>query len=356
MSSTKNELKRYVGYKFFREEDDNTKFELLRIIGLKEFNDKIIVQNEETGSTFTLTYQTLKKDYIPLEPMGFITINAVWMGTDITSRSKDVVVMVHDMFRYTKLNDRIPSIICRQSINDFFYDTIRSDLDQEVVGVCVTRESCPANIQFPQLLGCNGVIETHFVNYYRDDTLDSIMECVDTNFFDPIMEENFMAHMKNFGLETFVSDKMRHHNGWCRTLKTLLHENAFITDFDEIRGIQALDFNLADHIIISERDAPGHLDDIVRVFMSKTYRIMIKDTFVIPFDYDIDMAKFNNESYIFFRDIMDTTYLVVYTLAGEFLEDELEKEAEKLSISDEIRIAFYNKYRGYKGETIKDLN
>ena len=52
----------------------------------------------------------------------------------------------------------------------------------------------------------------------------------------------------------------------------------------------------------------------------------------MPYIYKIE-NKINNKLYI-----------VVYLVDGEYLESELEKEAKNLSISDKLRLSYYNKY------------
>lgn len=351
MSKSSSKLKKYVGYKFYKPITDD-KFEVIRIIRLEEFNDKFTIVDEE-GKEKTITVGTLQANYTPLEPKGFIVVTAVWCGKR-KDELKDVLVCAYDMFHAKDMREMLPYCVCRQSINDIFYDTIRTNMKQQVVGCCISKDTCPPNMNIGEMLSCNGVYKTELAHFYIDDTLESILKCVDTKYYDAILEGLFKEHMETVNKDNLLFDyslcDLRQHDGWCRNLLTLLRENTFITDLDIMRGVQLLDFELEPHIIIDGY----YLDDEINYFLAKTYKIPIDKTHVIPFDYDIDMSLFQNSAYMFFRDNTDKTYLAVFITSGQYLEAELEERYNKPSISDEIRLAFYNKYMDYDVNLIKN--
>lgn len=365
----KEKFLKYNGYKFFKYNEDTDSLEIVRIVGMKDFNEKFKVKDESTGKVKTMPYEVLKQKYTPLQPRGFIMFINVWIDTASGKKSDDVIVAAYDMNHLKVFNDNIPYVVCRQSINDIFYDVIRADENKEMVGCCISKDTIPTNFMMSELLTCSGVYNSQIVNYYIDDTIESVLECLEVEQFDNMLENLFKEHMilknRNNPLFDFSSCNILQNDGWCRNLSTLLHENNFITDFDIMRNIQALDFDLSEFIISppqhedteleGKTDQPDHLSKEVVVWLSRTYRIPIKNALIIRYDYDIDLAEFDNTVYMLFRDSTNTTYIVVYVCEGEFLEAELEEKYKEISPSDKIRLAFYNKYQGLPGESYKDI-
>lgn len=361
MSKTdKEKFLKYNGYKFFKYDKETDSVEIVRIVGMKEFNEKFNVKDEDTGKIKIMSYGVLKKEYTPLQPRGFIMFINVWLDSASGKKSDDIIVAAYDMNHLKIFNDQIPYVVCRQSVNDIFYDVIRTDENREMVGCCISKDTIPTNFMMSELLTCSGVYNSQIVNYYIDDTVESVLGCLEINQFDNTLEKLFKEHMllknSNNPLFDFNSCKIQQDSGWCRNLSTLLHENNFITDLDAMRNIQALDFDLSEFIISqSEEDQLDQLSEEVVLWLSKTYRIPVKTAMIIKYDYDIDLAEFDNTVYMLFRDSVNNTYIVVYVCEGEFLEAELEEKYKEVSPSDKIRLAFYNKYQGLPSESYKDI-
>ena len=80
-------------------------------------------------------------------------------------------------------------------------------------------------------------------------------------------------------------------------------------------------------------------------FIATTFKINIKNNaLAVKFDVDIDLADFSNNNYVLIRDIDNITYIISYVVEGEYREQELEEESNKLSGTDLLRLQFYNKY------------
>lgn len=360
MSKTdKEKFLKYNGYKFFKYNEDGS-VEIVRIVGMKEFNEKFKIKDESTGKIKTITYGTLKSEYTPLEPRGFIMFINVWIDSENGNKTDDIVIAAYDMNHLKIFNDQVPYVVCRQSVNDIFYDSIRTDETREMVGCCISKDTIPPNMMMSDLLICSGVYNSQIVNYYIEDTIETVLECLDLQPFTDTLEKLFKEHMtlKNSHnpLFDYESCKFQQDDGWCRNLWTLLHENNFITDFDAMRNIQALDFDLSEFIItFYEASKPDQLSEEIVIWLSRTYRIPVKQALIVKYDHDIDLADFDNTVYMLFRDSTYTTYLVVYICEGEFLESELEEKYNEISPSEKIRLAFYNKYQGLAGESYKDI-
>jgi hypothetical protein len=88
--------------------------------------------------------------------------------------NKDVIIACYRMIDL-KLNINEPFAICRQSINDFFASTLYPDKD--IVGVSVTRDNCPAEIDYRLMVAANTVFKQDMIHIYYEDTIDDILKC-----------------------------------------------------------------------------------------------------------------------------------------------------------------------------------
>ena len=90
---------------------------------------------------------------------------------------EDVMVMAYKLLNL-KLGDQAPYLICRQSVNDFFGDLLKQNpLKNSMVGICCSQENCPTNVNFQALSACDEVGICDLVHIYKDDNLDTILQC-----------------------------------------------------------------------------------------------------------------------------------------------------------------------------------
>ena len=351
MSKTNKDIRKYLGYKFFKaKEDSETEVELIRLINITEFNDKVTVKDLDTGETRKVLIDCLK-DYVPLEPIGFVNFLKIGMKDENGQYDQDVMVTLYRLFD-VKMNMNEPYAICRQGVADFFYTMISGDSEKDLAGVSCSREYCPPNVNYFELAMFDKAYNFIPVNFYLDDTIDNLLECIDTSIFDKVLEKEYTIHMTSINpLYNKDNDKRSSHNGWCRTLKTLLIENNFQNDMDTMRNISAVDFKISDHLIEKQVTSEGeeltvnYLDDKLLKFIATTFKINIKNNaLAVKFDVDIDLADFSNNNYVLIRDIDNITYIISYVVEGEYREQELEEESNKLSGTDLLRLQFYNKY------------
>lgn len=330
-----SKFKKFLGYRFFKEVGD--KIEQIRVI---KVTTKFIVEDSETKEVKKLSFDQLK-EYTPLEPRGVVVFIRCWIN-DGDKRIDDVIVSLYDMLQI-KIKDGNPYAICRQGVNDIFYDMIKK-VDEVMTGFCVSYEECPKKQLYMQMQYCDGVDDSQFVNFYMDDTIDDILNCIDTTDYDILLSTNMKAAMNS---DLYVTTKkINQYKGWCKDLHTLLIENAFDTEMDALRNIVCVENKLTPNIIHIENDNGAYdiFDDRVNLLISQIVKANVVKTLCIEFDYDIDLAEFNNDNYIYLRDSDNKLYLAVYTIEGEFIEAELLEEINKISPSDRVRLKFYNKY------------
>ena len=339
---SKKELNKYLGYKFFKELEDGS-FEIIRLTHVYEFNNKVSIVNEETKSKKQINFETLK-GYTPLEPFGFVSFSIVSVTDQNGEKQKDVMITLYRLLDI-KLNMNEPFAICRQSITDFFYSTFAKKYDHEIVGISVTRDNCPTNIPYHMVAACDEVNKFEIVNFYLEDTIEDILNCIHTSYYDDILLELFNNHINATG--KFMMTGRSSVDGWCKNLSTLLKDNNFITDMDTIRDIAAVDFNLSDYLEEFETikgEKGFKLDNEALQFFCNTFKVNATETSVLKYAHDIDLAEFNNTNYTLIRDNTNTLYIVAYLVNGEYLEKDLEDKANTTDVTTKLRLAFYDKY------------
>ena len=343
MSKTNKDINKYRGYVFYKV-DENDSVELLRIVDIEEFNDKVVVK-KENGITKTMTIGALSK-YTPLEPTGFIMFTRVTVNGQDGIPADDIIASVYRLID-VKMDINEPYAICRQNVTDFFYSLISTDEDHEQVGVSCSRDTCPGNIPYHVLACCDSVLNSTMVNFYLNDTLEDILQCInpkELSAINSLLEENYITHMRsNNPMYMSRFDENMSDKGWCRNLHQLLFENNFITDLDTMRNITSLDFDLSKYLKEEDTDVYS-FNEIMLLFFNDTFKINATTTMVIKYDFDINLGDFNNSHYTLLRDNTNTVYVVVYTSQGEYLEKDLEAEYNRLGVSDRLRLAYFNKY------------
>ena len=337
------------GFKLFKELEDGT-IHLIRIVDMKQYKDgadpiDVTIVDQGNGEKKKIRVDELK-GYTPLEPDGlciFSTVNV--KDTNTGKVSKDVIITGSKILN-VKFGDNIPYCVCRQSVTDIFYNLLCSDEEHTIAGLSVNRDNIPTNFNYMQLLGCDEILYVEYINFYRTDTLQDILGFVKVSKFDAVLTslyEEHVKYVKNPSLNFKEEDK-----GWCKTLKRLLTENNFQNDLDEMLGITAIDFKVTDYI--EEKTLPTTEEKYLSVtkdlqyWLSSIFKINMKDIYILEYNHDINLADFNDTRYIILRDSENKVYLVVYTLAGEYKEAELEAKDKELDFSSKFRINFYNKY------------
>lgn len=345
VKSAEKEYKKYLGYKFYYVDDDDN-VDVVRIVSLYKDSPEVLLVHTETGNVESMNIEKLGAKYTPLAPKGFLMIAHVVTYDKDGSENEDVIVSLYNHLD-AALGNSMPSAVCRQSINDFFMDMMTTSEHNDWVGVSVTPENCPAAIDYQLVSACDKIVRTDMVNFYLDDTIETILNAFNANYYDKVLERLYVAHMKATNPlyldSTAKKDKKESDHGWCRTLKALLTTNNFIADIDSMRMVTSLKFDLKE-FMLTEDEGVYSLNNIMLDFFNYVYKINAVKTMVIKYDYDINMAEFNNSNYIFLRDSNDITWLCVYVCEGEYIEKDLEAEFNKLGVAETLRLAYYDKY------------
>lgn len=333
-----------LGYKIFKETEDDLK--IYRIVKVKQYPNggspsTMTVKDLDTNEEKIVRVEDMK-DYTPLIPDGYLTFNKVHIINN-GEVLEDVVITASKILNL-KIGDTLPYAICRQSCTDIFYNLVCKDESDMIVGLSVNQDDCPTNFDFREILACDGVDKSQYVNYYRMDTLEDVMPMIKTHGLNEVMQKNFMKHVKATG-DTSIAFK-NEDKGWCKDIETLMRENNFQSDIDQMLGITAVDFKVSDYIIkknITKEEEYDSFTDELTNWLKGIFRVNINNINVVKYDYDIDLAEFNNARYFLLRDNTKTLYLCVYTIDNDALEIDLLNKANEPGISDFV-LKFYNKY------------
>lgn len=341
-------IENMIGYKIFKKEKDDLK--IYRILDTKkrnEGNDPTVKIRDLDNNEESIVKLSDLEGYTPLEPDAYITFNIVYIK-DNGKKLYDVIVTGSKMLNL-KIGDMTPYVVCRQSITDIFYNMMAKSEDDMIVGLSINQDDCPTNFDFRDFLSCDGVEETHYINYYRMDTIDSIIDIINTKNINNILEKNYIEHIK--ASKNVNAAFKKEDRGWCKDINTLLKENNFQSDIDQMLGITAVNFKMEDHI--ERKILPGTKDeeydtisDDLKLWLSQLHRININTISIIEFGYDIDLVDFKNSRYFLIRDNTNKLYLLVYTINEEELEFDLTNKA-KDDIESKYLLDFYNKYSKY---------
>ena len=343
-------IENMLGYKIFKETEDD--LIIYRIIKVKTYPNggspaTVTVKNLDTDEIKIVRVDELS-DYTPLTPDAYLTFNTVHLneGGKILN---DVVITASKILNL-KVGDTVPYAICRQSCTDIFYNIMCNSENDMIVGISINQDDCPTNFDFREFLACDGVDKSQYVNYYRMDTLEDVMPMIKLHGLNQVMEKNYMEHVK--ASKNTAAAFKKEDRGWCKDVETLMKENNFQSDVDQMLGITAVSFDMKDYII--KKPLPGKpeeeyesVTDELRDWFKKLHRININNINIVKFDYDIDIVDFKNSRYFLIRDNTKTLYLLVYTIDNEELEVDLVNKSNELDISTKFMIEFYNKYKRY---------
>ena len=332
-----------LGYKIYKETEDGIK--MYRIIRVKGAPKTMRIKDLDTGEESVVDPNDMS-DYIPLTPDAYLTFNKVFIDNN-GKRLYDVVITASKILNL-KVGDTMPYAICRQSCTDIFYNLICKDESDMIVGLSVNQDTCPTNFDFRELLACDGIEKSQYVNYYRMDTLEDVMPMIKVGDLNKVMESNFLTHVKTVG-DSSIAFK-NEDKGWCKDINTLMRENSFQSDIDQMLGITAVNFKLSDYIVSftdsNDKELETFTPEVVN-WLRGIFRININKISVVEYGYDIDLADFNNARYFLLRDNTKKVYLCVYTIDNDELEFDLVNKSKELDISDKFILDFYNKYNRY---------
>lgn len=296
-----------IGTRFYKWNDDT----LYEIKVIKNSDDTKIKVRElgDIKNEFFITKDELLSDYTKLSPDGFITFNIVNIGKDI----RDVMITLSRRVDI-KNGDPLPYAVCRQCITDIFSNQIKKLDNDQYYGVSVSKDTCPANVEFSNFLACNGAEYTITVAFYIGDKLSDILKMIKTKNFDIALYNLFVDRCKYVSnnikilFKNYMEQKTL--DGYCKTLEDLLSLNNF--SYDLYRAYDIIPFDLDLSMCIGKA-----LDPVALHELSILLCVDIDKSIVIKYDKSIDLSKIERD-YQVISDVNDNIYVVGYTYNGDY--------------------------------------
>lgn len=336
-----------IGYKLFKELDDGS-VHLVRIIGMHK-PYKITSSTKDPSEITIYDYSDNErkkvrvdslKDYHQLKPDGIATFSVVTIRENDNSICKDVIVSATKFLNLELKLATMPYAVCRQNITDIFYNLMSTDDSKTLVGLSVNQDTCPSNFDFRMMFAADSVEYSDFINFYRSDTVDDLLNIINLKKYNTVLEDLYSRHIKHINHPELLFKK--EHDGWCKDLKTLLEENNFQTDINQMLNITQVDFDMSEYITTTTKN--GHefeiITDDLKVWVSSVFKTNMDEVLVVKYDHDVNIGDFNENNYVMIRDNTNTLYILVYTVAGEYFEEDLKDESNKMDFSTKFRLSF----------------
>ena len=297
-----------IGQRYFKFLDDDT-LETLRIIGYKNKNT-VKVLHEKTNEVFITDISFFEeRDYNKLNADASLVISIV----ELQNNLEDIICALYTRDTLTSGSmDSVPYCVCRQNITDLFSNQIKNKKinGKDYVGCCVSKDTCPANVDYTIMMTCNGIKSYQNIVLYINDKFEDIMRLIKTKEFDITLENIFNSHMKYIketqGELIYIANKDKSkYYGYCKSLEDLLRDNNFMYDFRQAFNITPVNLDLSD---IEGKSMSKELNTIVESIVLKR----IDRSLVVKYDKDIDLTKLKDK-YVMISDYVDDIYLIVFT-------------------------------------------
>lgn len=294
------------------------------------------IQNEEVC---TVTYvkgpnegvwktdkTTIEECYTKLKPDGYLTFSVVSTGKETT----DVMVTISTHKDILK-GEQLPYAVCRQGAIDLFAKQLSPD-NVDYVGISISRDTCPADVDFANFFACDGIIYSETMSYYIGDKLTDCLGVIKKKKqFSDILEENFNKHCLYLANgNKFIADVYKDKNevdGYCKDLDTLLTMNNFEYDVNAAFGILSTD--------LSEEDfSEDTLSGLAMEVIGSMLRVEIGKSIAVKYDKDVDLSKIKR-NYCLVSTKNNVIYVVAYTVVGRYVVpvegSESEENIDKLA-------------------------
>ena len=289
----KDTRKIFVGSKFFRYNNESDYPEVIRI--RQVFKERVRYRDAD-GNTKSMSKEYLFNNYQLLTPDGIIMAVIAKVG--------EVDDAIITLWKMNDTDASTPYAVCRQLIQDVFTNNTRTTDNISYVGVSISKDTCPANIRFNDVLACNSVEYQVSIAIYLDDTLDMILSLFNNRRFDNALRS--ASRVSSPDGMIFV--------GFASTLKDLLKENHFMYDFRKCFNIVEIPFKVD--------ESTEALSSQNILFLEDLLKVNIMETYLIKYTKEIDLKTIKRD-YILAASIEEdfqNIYIVGYDKAdGEYV-------------------------------------
>ena len=313
----------FINTRFYKYVDDNViELKIVKFYNAEKCKCRV-TKGPDAGLEINIPVKTLQDEYTMLSNDGIVIFNTV----KINDTLDDVMVTVFKTEDTIK-GINIPNVVCRQCVLDLFAKQFTPN-HADYVGLSISKETCPADVQFENFLACESIKQSIVLSYYIGETLNEILSMFKHDVFDSTLHCLFTSHCDSF-LKTnpAMADYFRRKgeaNGYVQTLNELLKLNNF--EYDLYRT-----FDIIPTTLDKENFSDGVLSKHAEEILSEVLRTKIYKSLVIKYDKDIDLEAIDKK-YCLVSDKDGTVYVVAYFVNGTYyseLNDDNEQNIEKL--------------------------
>ena len=288
----------YCGSKFFRFVDDQ--LEIVRVYKVDEKKQavKYFTANKEKKS---MSVDYLLNNYKRLAPDGMIIISVV-----MTGEVRDVIVALKNL--RTNVGN-LPDVVCRQGIYDVFSHITNRDENNVYVGISISQDTCPADINFQDTLACTSKKDDSElpIFVYLDDSLDDILSLFSSKRYDDAIKECSLSLQGSIKEKNIIGTTM--------SLRELLEHNNFMYDFRKCFKIMEVPFHIE---VESEQLSNENI-----LYMEKEMQINIMETYIVEYSREIDLKSIKRDYVLVVSaaDKFDKVYICGYDAAdGKYVQ------------------------------------
>ena len=274
-------VKIYCGSKFFRFVNDQ--LEMIRVYKVDDKKQQVrYFTAEKEKQSMSVDY--LLNNYKRLAPDGMIIVSVV-----MTGEVRDVIIALKNL--RTNVGN-LPDVVCRQGIYDVFSHITNRDENTIYVGISMSQDSCPADINFQDTLACTSKKDDSElpIFVYLDDSLDEILSLFSHKRYDDAIKECSLS------LKGSIKDK--NIIGTTMGLRELLEYNNFMYDFRRCFKIMELPFHI-------DAETEGLSQENI-LYMEKELQVNIMETYVMEYSREIDLKSIKRD------------YMLVVSAADKF--------------------------------------
>lgn len=271
----------YCGSKFFRFVNDQ--LEMIRVYKVDDKKQQVrYFTAEKEKKSMSVDY--LLNNYKRLAPDGMIIVSVV-----MTGEVRDVIIALKNL--RTNVGN-LPDVVCRQGIYDVFSHITNRDENTIYVGISMSQDSCPADINFQDTLACTSKKDDSElpIFVYLDDSLDEILSLFSHKRYDDAIKECSLS------LKGSIKDK--NIIGTTMSLRELLEYNNFMYDFRRCFKIMELPFHI-------DAETEGLSQENI-LYMEKELQVNIMETYVMEYSREIDLKSIKRD------------YMLVVSAADKF--------------------------------------
>lgn len=282
----------------------NEELVVLRIIKIK--NETTYVLKDKDNNKVIMSNEQLN-DCVLLEPDAFLNIFSSTDEQDL----KDVYICINKSADLIA-NKQLPALVIRQCI----YNNMKNMAASLQSSNDIYLGDCFLNVEgtnIKEILEFEDINDSISLALYIDDSLDDIFDCIGTA--DKEINETLKYLKEN-------TDNLDGYNvvGLCETVRQLMEDNDFMTNFRYIFNITQVDFPIEIEDTVIE-DGLVKINNKQKELICKVVGYELFNISVISYDKDIDISKVVSKSHIVIADSNNKIYLISYVLGQPLVND-----------------------------------